>query len=451
MKDCPGNTILMHLSQFHHACLYDLAADFDQVINHKHAPSVWHSFQAKLGKIAQATGPVGQQRSMPLEKDVSAAWSAVDWRHQLCPKYFLNLSEEKPDTNDDSKYKVDASFISNKHRKMIVSSKPNWPYIGILIEFKRGSTANDPFDNTLGHDPDATAESRAAARDQLMSYGERLFSCQHRVAVYLLLVNGDTFRVMRWDRSGVIVTEAINYVSTISGTKALLKVTYAFSKMSLEQQGFDLNVTMLVPHSCGYQRMDLLTLSCSDDLDYRECKFDDLSCLHKVFTDADIATSFGALSSEDGHALLHLDPSHICENHAASHHASPPVIPVLSFVRTLFKLSLASGYPRYMIKIDDRHYLVGKHIFIASGLVGRGTRGYVALEWETQRFVFLKDSWRPYYEGLEQEGAVLSSLNDKNIPNVPTVLQYEDVRYTTGDRLEQETETSHYSPVTRVK
>ncbi|RPD53592.1 hypothetical protein L227DRAFT_616887 [Lentinus tigrinus ALCF2SS1-6] len=446
MKDCPGTTILMNLSQFYSACLYDLAADFDQVVDHKYAPLVWRSFQAKLGRF----GPSGKQKKKPLEKDVSAAWSAVDSRHHLCPNHFLNLSEEKPDTNDDSKYKVDASFISNKHRKTIVSGKPNWPYIGILIEFKRGGTANDPFDDKPDHDPDATAKTRVAVRGQLMSYGGRLFSYQHRVAVYLLFINGDTFRVMRWDRSGVIVTEAINYVRTISGTKALLKVTHAFSKMSLEQQGFDLNVTMLVPRSCGYQRMDLLALPCNDDLDYHECMFDDSSAMHMVFTDADFAASFGTLC-KDGHPLLHVDPSHDCKNHAASHRASPPVIPVLSFVRELFKRTLVSGYPRYMIKIGDRHYLVGKHIFIAFGLVGRGTRGYVALEWETQRFVFLKDSWRPYYEGLEQEGAVLSSLNDKEILNVPTVVQYEDVHYTTGDRLEQETEASHYSPVTGGK
>ena len=467
MRDCPETTILMHLSQFFGDCLYNLAADFDTVFDRKHVPSVWLSFQAKLGKIAQPAGKVGQERKKPLEKDVSLAWvcphclydyhvvsttaaqSDVDAQHHMCPNHFLNLSEERPDANDDTKYKVDASFISNEHEHIIVPRKPNWPYIRVLIEFKRGGTSNDPFDDKPGHDPDATATSRVSVRGQLLSYGEHLFAYQHRVAVYLLFVNGDFFRVMRWDRSGVIVTEAINYVSTMKGTKALLMVTYALSKLNLEQLGFDLNVTLLSPSSCGYQRMDLLARLCSDDLDYREHTID-ASTVHKVFIDAEYAESFGALL--DGQrALLHLDPSHDCDKHASCHNSSPPIIPVLSFIRRLWSLSLASGYPRYVIKLEDRHYLVGKHIFIGFGLVGRGTRGYIALEWETQRFVFLKDSWRPYYDELEEEGDVLSKLNAEKILNVPTVLRYGDVHYTMGDKSEQETETSHYSPLTGGK
>ena len=467
MRDCPETTILMHLSQFHGVCLYNLAADFDTVVDRKYVPSVWLSFQAKLGKIAQSAGKVGQQRKKPLEKDVSLAWvcphrlydfhvvsttaaqSDVDAQHRMCPNHFLNLSEEKPDANDDAKYKVDASFISNEHKQIIVPRKPNWPYIRVLIEFKRGGTSNDPFDDTPGHDPDATAMSRVAVRGQLLSYGGHLCAYQHRVAVYLLFINGEVFRVMRWDRSGVIVTEAINYVSTMSGTKALLMVTYALSKLNLEQLGFDLNVTLLSPLSCGYQRMDLLARLCSDDLDHHEHTID-ASTVHKVFINAKYAESFGALF--DGQrALLYLDPSHACDNHASCHDSSPPIIPVFSFIRRLWSLSLASEYPRYVIKLEDRHYLVGKHIFIGFGLVGRGTRGYVALEWETQRFVFLKDSWRPYYDELEVEGAVLSKLNNAQVPNIPTVLRYGDVHYTMGDKSEQGTETSHYSPLTGAK
>ncbi|TFK78153.1 hypothetical protein K466DRAFT_440952, partial [Polyporus arcularius HHB13444] len=72
-------------------------------------------------------------------------------------------------------------------------------------------------------------------------------------------------------------------------------------------------------------------------------------------------------------------------------------------------------------------YLVGKHIFIAFGMIGRGTRGYVALEWKTQRFVFLKDSWRACYTGVESEGTILSVLNANGVTNVPTVVQHSDV------------------------
>ena len=109
------------------------------------------------------------------------------------------------------------------------------------------------------------------------------------------------------------------------------------------------------------------------------------------------------------------------------HASPPPIIPVLSHVRQMFRDSLVPGFPRYRLTVGERDYLVGKHIVMGSGLVGRGTRGYVALEWHTQRFVFLKDCWRVCHEDFEPEGAILSKLNANGIPNVPTVVVYGDL------------------------
>ncbi|RPD57691.1 hypothetical protein L227DRAFT_655264 [Lentinus tigrinus ALCF2SS1-6] len=113
-------------------------------------------------------------------------------------------------------------------------------------------------------------------------------------------------------------------------------------------------------------------------------------------------------------------------------------------MRDLFRESLTGNYPRYQITVGDRKFLVAKPVFEANGMVGRGTRGYVALDWETQRFVFLKDAWRPFYDGVDKEGDVLDKLNEEGVPNVPTLITHGDV--CERDGTEQETETSKYSP-----
>ena len=312
----------------------------------------------------------------------------------------------------------------------------------MLVEFKRGGTGSDPFDDISFHDPDVTAKTRTAVRGQLMSYSERLFSYQHRSAVFFLLVNSDKFRVMRWDRSGVVVTEAIDYVGTIEGTKALLEVMYAFTKLRRALQGIDTSAARLAENSCGWQRMDFLAQPDLNDLNSEEVWFD--GPIHEVFWNEEFATTFGCLTGRSN-ARMHYDP--ICR---CSGHKNPlPVIPVLSHVRQMFCNSLVEGFPRYRLMVDGQEYLVGRHVFLGSGMIGRGTRGYVALEWKTQRFVFLKDCWRPGYEGVEVEGAILSELNQQDVANVPTVVRYGDVH----DSLEgedrpcrQETEASRFHP-----
>ena len=306
---------------------------------------------------------------------------------------------------------------------MIRNCRPNWAYISFLLEFKKGGTELDPFDDTPGHDPDAIAKSRRAVRGQIMSYAERVFAYQHRTAVFLLFVNGQMFRVMRWDRSGVIVTEAVNYVRTIAGTRALLEVTHALSKLDRIQQGLDSTAVRLQRSSCGWKRMNQLAEPNPHDLDHMERELADTTGVHQYFLDPELAATFGALCPDGERCKLHQDPTHDCW----SHRSAPERIPVFTYIRDLFRKSIDRRLPRYQLTVGGRKYLVGQHIFLGFGMVGRGTRGYVALDWETQRFVFLKDSWRPFLAKVEHEGTILSKLNAQDVLNIPTVLGYGDV------------------------
>ncbi|RPD68724.1 hypothetical protein L226DRAFT_576200 [Lentinus tigrinus ALCF2SS1-7] len=443
MKDCPKTTVLMRLSQFHEEKLHNAAKGFSKDKKHgrDYAERVWWEFNNAFGTLPKEAKKKNPWPN-PTEKVISDAWETVDALHHFVPNHFLHISDEHHDPNDPARDKIDGSFIHDSDKDAITPDYPNWADMKFLVEFKKGDTAKDPFDDHNEDGPDATAKTRRAVRGQIMAYAERVFSYQHRSSVFFLIVMGNKFRVMCWDRSGVAVTEAVNYVHTVEGTEALLEVTYAFSKLSRANQGLDTTATRLLEGSCGWERMDLLANPSANDLDYTEGVIE--GDIHDVFAKPEETATYGSLSGEDD-TNLHHDPTFSCSGHATP----PPVVPVLSHVRKLFRDSLVPGFPRYRLVVEGYNYLVGKHIFIASGMVGRGTRGYVALEWETQRFVFLKDSWRAYYVGVESEGAMLSKLNEEGVTNVPTVVRYGDV-YDEPENDRSDKDGSHDSKDTQA-
>ena len=102
------------------------------------------------------------------------------------------------------------------------------------------------------------------------------------------------------------------------------------------------------------------------------------------------------------------------------------------YVRDMFRSQLDVQWPRYKLEVPDgdtkRHFLVCKPVFHAKGLIGRGTRGYVALDCDTGRFVWLKDVWRASYLRLEKEGDVLAKLNAAQVSYIPTLVCHGDIR-----------------------
>ena len=364
----------------------------------------------------------------------------MDQEYNLLPGHFLSLSETKYAENDKSLQKIDAAFYPDEYQDEVVDGRPNWVRMGLPIEFKRGGTGLDPFDDRPGHNLEADADKRKEVRGQVLSYAEHVFGDQHRTAVYMLFVNGPLFRVMLWDHSGVIVTEAIDYLHSVDGTICLLTFLNCYSKATLQTRGIDITAVPLPEGSCGWQRMNVVAEGFQHDLDYNEHVIEDVSKLHPAFVDpSPAAVCLGANDS-----ILHQDPTVICPKHTTCHCSYPDVVPEFTHARQYFKDSLVEGYPRYMIKVGDLTLLVGRHMFKASGLIGRGTRGFVALDWQSQRLVFLKDAWRPHYDGMQEGGVILEKLNKAGVPNVPTVLAH-------GDVEGQETEASNYSPSTGPK
>ncbi|KAL6308499.1 hypothetical protein BKA93DRAFT_762728 [Sparassis latifolia] len=75
-----------------------------------------------------------------------------------------------------------------------------------------------------------------------------------------------------------------------------------------------------------------------------------------------------------------------------------------------------------------RYFLVGKpHFEQQPNLPGCSTRGYVALDCKTKKFVFLKDTWRLDQPEHKTEGAVLEVLKKAKVTNVPTLVCHGDI------------------------
>ena len=200
----------------------------------------------------------------------------------------------------------------------------------------------------------------------------------------MILVIGRRYRLTRWDRAGTIVTRSIDYVTN---WKQFCDILWRLSQLSRAQLGFDMTAERILPGSIQYRRMDEAALDDDDDVDHEE-------------------------------RLLGKDEV-------------PPDDPMWVYVRKKFGETLVDSWPRYRLQVPDgsnlkmRSFLVGRPVFRAPGMAGRGTRGYIALDCATGGFVWLKDAWRAKYLGVEPEGAVLEKL--AGVSNVPTLVCHGDL------------------------
>ena len=121
--------------------------------------------------------------------------------------------------------------------------------VEMFLEFKWKS-GDDPFhdvyDIEYPHDKDGkTVKSflcdTKAAKDtlgQITAYAAAQLGSQFRTHIYSVLIVKDTARILRWDRSGTLVTEAIKY----NTSHHLAEFFRRYSEASPEMHGIDQSV-----------------------------------------------------------------------------------------------------------------------------------------------------------------------------------------------------------------
>ncbi|KAI0753140.1 hypothetical protein C8Q80DRAFT_1150239 [Daedaleopsis nitida] len=292
-------------------------------------------------------------------------------------EYCLVATPNKVDPSDRTKQRMDISLF-DKDDVPEAGEPANYAAIELSAECKPAEEADDPFDDNA-RNYQATSDRRRANFGQIISYAALVFAKQQRTHYLTVLFLGAMARIVRWDRGGAIVTKKFNYTEEPG---KLARFFWHFVHLSKAQRGHDTSVAHV--------------LSLSDDYRLMRARADN----PRLKGDGDV-------------------------KHAIGEHA-----------RHLFKESLKSNVPWYRIRVggkqDGRDFLVGAPHFISPGLVGRGTRGYVAIDCSDPQgpFVYLKDAWRVAHESIEQEGSILAYLNDEKtgkVERVPTLVCHGDV------------------------
>ncbi|KAI1788182.1 hypothetical protein LXA43DRAFT_1097516 [Ganoderma leucocontextum] len=299
--------------------------------------------------------------------------------------------DEHPDPSavEPNRQEVDpVAFFSDAHGT--TDTKRQWADQIMPILFKK-SEFNEVDDHS------SRAVPITAGRDvpkDMMAHSELVFAVQQRVSLFMLAMIGSRAQFLRWDRSGVVVAKAFNYVQN---WRFFCDILWRIGNCSSAQLGLDPTATRLSEADPDWHRM--------------------LTAAHekRCVDHSERVLKGGTLPEGE-----------------------------FAYVQDMFKHSLVPGWPRYRVevpgvevsasekKVPDgekkfRHFLIAKPTFRAKGMAGRGTRGYVALDCATERFVWLKDAWRANYEFVEKEGNILAALNQAQVSNVPTMLCHGDI------------------------
>ena len=298
----------------------------------------------------------------------------------------MTFRGERPDLeviDEDQKTGKCAIYLTED---ALEGGSPCWADQLIPLEFKTGedSALHDPFVDVTGGVQPGIADHRMQNWRQIIAYLECIFAVQQRLAVFMLFIIGRRARFVRWDRSGSIVTTMFDYYLD---WQFFVHVLWRVSHCSKLTLGFDPTAHRLSTNDPLYALMTELATPHEGDIDHRE-RF--------------------------------LAP-----------HEVPKQPFVFKYVRDAFRQSLANNWPRYCVEVphgtERRKFLICKPHFRAKGLAGRGTRGYVAIDCDTKRFVWLKDAWRAHYVLVDREGDIIQQLKDAKVPRVPTLICHGDI------------------------
>ncbi|KAH9943849.1 hypothetical protein B0H21DRAFT_823505 [Amylocystis lapponica] len=314
------------------------------------------------------------------------------------PGYKMISSPDRADQTDSFGQKADGGVYASSEAPK--DNRTCWATKALSVEFKKASTKDDPFDDKGGQGSssfEAESIQRRKNRGQIIHYASEVFLRQHRCFLFSIIVLGTSARILRWDRSGTIVTEKFDYRRR---PEMICEFLWSFARLSPKAQGYDTTAVRVEKGSPEYDLMDRMA---------------------ELPEDAD---------------------------------RTP-----WSYIGDYFRSSLAPGWIRYKVTVvdegesgndgqdagDSDNGATGDTVaddpgagegskassmqphFFASGVLGRGTRGYVAIDVAARKFVFLKDAWRVKLPGIQREGDVLRFLNAKDVQNIPTVLCHGDI------------------------
>ena len=251
-----------------------------------------------------------------------------------------------------------------------------------LLDIKADRTV-DPFFEK--NDQDTIVEdNRAKTSSQLISHAAAVFSQQHRLHLFSVLIHDHYARFARWDRSGCIISEQFDFHER---PELLAYFFWCYAKLSPMERGFDPTVQ---PATSAEERLLRVALSQYE----KECE-------------AQRRRNVIALKKSEG--------------------SEQP-------------------WPAYKVEVDvngkPHELVIGRPFWNSDSPYGRATRGYVAYDMAEKKLVFLKDSWRTDGARILPEGVMYAKLKKHNVPFLPDVLAAGDVKF--NNKI-QKTVTQNYT------
>ncbi|KAJ8488166.1 hypothetical protein ONZ45_g14062 [Pleurotus djamor] len=156
----------------------------------------------------------------------------------------INTSKHKDRTSKEST-RVDLCLVEtakfdphNRNNKSIMDME-------LELNVKRANTFNDIFGNhpdvNIDHAYRFETTTGDLMRGQLAMYASEIYSHQHRTHLYMLYFFHPFVRILRWDRSGVIVTERLKYTEDCT---SLITFLWRYTQLDDVERGHDPTVSL---------------------------------------------------------------------------------------------------------------------------------------------------------------------------------------------------------------
>ncbi|KAM5546009.1 hypothetical protein V8D89_000135 [Ganoderma adspersum] len=274
----------------------------------------------------------------------------------------------------------------------------SWHWAEVLVEVKLHSKyfAFPP------KDPTSDGAEHVQSRGQLALYASQILRMQHRTHVYLISISGKYAQLVRFDRSGAIISESFDY-TTATGVAFIGQFLHCLFNPSAspEDRGADPTTTLASNEEASF----FSSL-------HERLPMGSTSRIARRFKEA----SSGADESWPVYALNITSPW----SQLGSDQTPLPVV--------------------RDIPAKTHRCLVGKPLFTSRSLMGRGTKCFVGWDLDANRPVMIKDSWRAELSGIGSEFDTYTMLWEGQTTltstHIPTPLGGGDVYHMEGNTRE---------------